>query len=192
MLSGSRLSAARKSLLQTAAVCAVCFVVLRLMGQPAWCSCGSRVPWSWDIWTSHNSQHLIDPYWFTHVLHGVGFCWILWWLWPTASAERGYQVTLLAEAAWEIWENTPFVINRYRDATISLSYFGDSALNSVSDIVGCMLGYVLARWLGFWKSVAFFAVTEIVLALTIRDGLVLNIVMLVCPIDAVKAWQMGQ
>ena len=174
----------------TACVCCTCFVILVSIGQPAWCSCGTWIPWAWDIWSSHNSQHLIDPYWFTHLLHGVGFCGILWWLIPNANAERKYLITLLAEGAWEIWENTPFVIERYRESTMSLNYYGDSAMNSVSDIVGCMLGYVLARRLGLWKSVGLFVLTEVILAITIRDGLLLNILMLVCPVEAIKQWQM--
>ena len=114
----------------------------------------------------------------------------MWWLIPNANAERKYLITLLAEGAWEIWENTPFVIERYRESTMSLNYYGDSAMNSVSDIVGCMLGYVLARRLGLWKSVGLFVLTEVILAITIRDGLLLNILMLVCPVEAIKQWQM--
>lgn len=167
-------------------------VILSLMGQPLWCRCGSWTPWSWDIWSAHNSQHIIDPYTFTHVLHGVLLCGILYWL-PRSLSER---VRLLAavvlESCWEILENSPIIIERYRAATISKDYFGDSVANSVADIVACVIGYQLAYRLRTVKSLAFFAATEVILLFMMRDCLILNIVMLVCPLDVVRQWQLGK
>ena len=166
--------------------------ILYFMGQPLWCSCGSWRPWSWDIWSLHNSQHVLDPYTFTHVLHGVLLCGLLYWL-PRSLSER---VRLLAavvlESCWEILENCPIIIERYRAATISKDYFGDSVANSVADIVACLIGYQLAYRLRTVKSLVFFAATELILLFLIRDCLILNVVMLVCPLDVVRQWQLGK
>ncbi len=173
------------------AVCVTAAIVLRLMGQPVWCKCGGWPPWSWDIWSSHNSQHWIDPYTFTHVLHGIILCGLLYWL-PVSVPQRiRFLMAVVLESAWEILENSPIVIERYRTVTISQEYFGDSVVNSVGDIAMCMLGY----WIAFhWRtnrSLIFFAVSELILAIWIRDNLILNVVMLVFPSDAIQQWQMG-
>jgi hypothetical protein len=166
-------------------------VILCVMGQPVWCSCGSWQPWSWDIWSLHNSQHLIDPYTFTHVLHGFVLCGVLYWL-PQSFTERvRLLLAVVLESSWEILENCPFIIERYRAATISKDYFGDSVTNSTGDIIACMLGYLLARRLGLRYSAVLFLLTELILLLTIRDSLVLNVLMLIWPFEAVKLWQMG-
>jgi len=165
--------------------------VLHLMGRRVWCACGSPVPWSWDIWSPHNSQHLIDPYTFTHVLQGV-LCYALLRMvlgarWPAART----LLAVTAEVAWEIIENTNTVIAHYRDTTIALNYVGDSILNSLGDIGGFVLGYTAVMCVPVWISVAGFAAVEGALLLTIRDGLLLNILMLLHPIQAIKVWQMG-
>ena len=139
--------------LGTVAVCVFSVVVLRLMGQPVWCKCGSWTPWSWNIWSSHNSQHLVDPYTFTHVLHGVVLCGLLYWL-PRAVPEWiRYLTAIVLEAGWEILENSPTIIERYRAATISKDYFGDSVANSIADILACAVGYWLAYRLRSMRSV---------------------------------------
>lgn len=102
-----------------------------------------------------------------------------------------FFLAILIESSWEVAENTDYVINRYREATISLDYFGDSIINSLADIVCCGIGFLIAYQLRFWRSFALFIVTEIILLFTIRDSLLMNIVMLLCPIDAIKQWQMG-
>jgi len=105
--------------------------------------------------------------------------------------EQRFLVTVLLEAGWEILENSPIIINRYREAAISLDYFGDSIASSLFDIIACVLGFMLATRLKLWQSIAFVLATEVILLLTIRDCLTLNILMLLCPVDAVKQWQMN-
>jgi len=161
------------------------------MGRRLWCSCGSLSPWSWDIWSSHNSQHLIDPYTFTHVLHGMLYYALLRLLlrsrWPPLRA----LLAVMIEVGWEIGENTNAVIAAYREATIALNYYGDSIANSMSDVLAFALGYTGAIRLPVWASVVAFVAVEAALLLTIRDSLILNIVMLLHPFSAIKAWQMG-
>ncbi len=165
--------------------------ILWLMGQPWWCKCGSWIPWSWDIWSSHNSQHLLDPYTASHVLHGVIFCGLLYWLPRSVSGSSRFLAALVVEGGWEILENSPVIIERYRESTMAQDYSGDSILNSVFDILACGAGYVVALRLGAVKSVAFSLASELILVFWIRDCLTLNVLMLVCPIDAIKEWQMG-
>ena len=166
-------------------------IILYLMGQPLWCKCGGLSPWSWDIWSSHNSQHLVDPYFFTHVLHGVVLSGLLYWLPRRVSEPSRFLTAVILEAGWEILENSPTIIERYRAATISKDYFGDSIMNSAGDLIACIVGYLLARRLGFRNSIVFFLLTELILLLTIRDSLLLNVLMLVWPVEAIKWWQMG-
>ena len=173
------------------AVCFTAAIVLRLMGQPVWCKCGGWPPWSWDIWSLHNSQHFLDPYTFTHVLHGVVLCSILYWLPASVSQSVRFLTAVLLESSWEILENTPWIIERYRAATISKDYFGDSVANSVADVVACAAGYLIAGRLGGRRSVIFFVVTELILLATVRDCLTLNVLMLLWPFESVKRWQMG-
>jgi hypothetical protein len=173
------------------ALTAVDALVLHLMGRRLWCSCGSPSPWAWDIWSSHNSQHLVDPYTFTHVLHGALYYAILRLLlgsrWPPLRA----LLAVTIEVGWEVGENTNAVIAAYREATIALNYYGDSIGNSVGDVIAFALGYTGAMRLPVWASVVAFVMVEAALLLTIRDGLILNIVMLLHPFPAIKTWQMG-
>lgn len=162
---------------------------LHNMGRLWWCQCGGWSPWSWNIWSKHNSQHLIDPYFFTHVLHGFVFYALLKLL-PLGEPEwPRFGLAVLTEAIWEIFENTDMVINRYREATISLDYFGDSIANSMIDILACALGYLAASMLATGASVAFFLSTEVILLMWIRDSLIVNVIMLAYPIEAIKNWQ---
>ena len=181
----------RRSRLTTVAVGMAMAIILHLMGQPLWCKCGGLSPWSWDIWSSHNSQHLVDPYFFTHLLHGVVLCGLLYWLPRRVSEPSRFLTAVILEAGWEILENSPMIIERYRAATISKDYFGDSIMNSAGDLIACIVGYLLARRLGFRNSNVFFLLTELILLLTIRDSLLLNVLMLVWPVEAIKRWQMG-
>ncbi len=165
---------------------------LHFMGQPWWCARGDLAPWVSDINSAHNSQHLADPYTLTHLLHGLAFYAILWaLLGARASQRQRFLIAMTVEAAWEIFENTEFVIRRYREATISLDYFGDSIANSLADIAACALGYGIAMVLPAWSSVTVFAGIEILLLLWIRDSLLLNIIMLLWPIEAIRSWQAG-
>lgn len=166
-------------------------LALHRMGRRLWCSCGSLSPWSWDIWSPHNSQHVLDPYTFTHVLHGALYYAVLRLLlgsrWPPLRA----LVAVMVEVGWEVAENTNTVIEAYRESTISLNYYGDSIMNSVGDVIAFALGYTAAMRLPVWLSVLAFLTVEAALLLTIRDSLLLNIVMLLHPVPAIKLWQMG-
>jgi hypothetical protein len=165
-------------------------VQLALQGRIVWCACGHLNLWAGDIWSAHNSQHVLDPYSFTHVLHGVLFCGILAWALPRLAVPWQFVGACALEALWEVVENTPFIIQRYREATIGLGYEGDSITNSVADLGCCAFGFWLARRLGLWRSAVVFVVTELVLLFWVRDNLTLNIWMLTVPVDAIKQWQM--
>lgn len=172
------------------AVVAIALVVaLRLEDRLWWCACGRWNLWSSDVWGPHNSQHLVDPYAFTHVLHGIGFWWILRLVAPRWSVWWQSLATAVLEAAWEVWENSPFIIERYRQ-TAAQGYLGDTVFNGVGDLLACVAGFWIAQRIGWRWSIALFVATEIVLALWIRDGLLLNVLMLIWPIEAIKAWQM--
>jgi hypothetical protein len=176
------------------AIVAVLFLAvfqLRNQGRSWWCSCHQYFLWAGDIWSSHNSQHLFDPYTFTHVLHGFAFCWLLMLCLPRVSVSWRLCLATLLEALWEVFENTEFVIQRYREETAALGYYGDSVFNSLGDILTCVLGFLIAQRLGLKRSLLVFVATEVVLLLWIRDSLLLEILMLIYPIDALKAWQMG-
>lgn len=149
------------------------------------------VPWSWNIWSTHNSQHIIDPYSFTHVLHGVLEFWLIGLVFRRVPLAWRFFMAIFIESSWEVAENTSYVIQRYREETMSLDYFGDSIINSLADIVCCGLGFFIAYKLRFWKSLALFIATEVILILTIRDSLIINIIMLIWPIEALKNWQVG-
>lgn len=181
----------KRFLPQIAAGIAVIAAALTLtaMGRALWCSCGSAIPWSWDVWSKHNSQHVIDPYSFTHVLHGFVFYGALALVVPRLTAIWRLTLAVCIEAVWEVVENSEFVVQRYREGTAALGYTGDTVVNSLSDIVLCGFGFALAYRLGFRRTVAVFVVIEVLLAVWIRDNLSLNILMLIYPIDAIKEWQ---
>jgi hypothetical protein len=134
---------------------------------------------------------LFDPYSFTHILHGVLIWGLIAWGLPRLSPAWALPLAVCLEALWEILENSPFIIERYRTATIALGYQGDSIVNSLGDILSCSLGFVLARRMGWRWSIAAVVATELILLLWIRDNLLLNIVMLIWPIDAIRNWQSG-
>jgi hypothetical protein len=165
---------------------------LHLQGRHWWCACGQPLLWSGDVWSLHNSQHLFDPYSFTHVLHGVVYCGLLAWACPRVPAAWQLWLALVLASLWEIVENSAFVIQRYRAATAAIGYQGDSVANSLGDIVSCGVGFVIARRLGFRWSLVLFVIIEGVLLVWIRDNLLLNIMMLIYPHPGIKAWQMGQ
>jgi hypothetical protein len=144
-----------------------------------------------DIWSSNQSQRVFDPYAFSHILHGVGFYALLWLAARSTPITTRFVIAAALEGVWEILENSPIIIDRYRAVTIAQGYVGDSILNSVSDIVMAALGFLLAWRLAVWQSVAFVVLTELVLLVLIRDNLTLNIVMLVWPLDWIREWQMA-
>ena len=166
-------------------------LALGAMGRVVWCEGGQAQLFSADIWSMHNSQHLADPYTLTHVLHGVAFYGLLWLIVGTRLSHAGrFVVTLGVETVWEVFENTPYMIDRYRESTISLDYYGDSIVNSLADIAACGIGYALAAAIPTWASVGGFFAIEALLILWIRDSLLLNILMLIRPLDAVRNWQL--
>jgi hypothetical protein len=164
-------------------------VLLRSQGRLWLCSCGYLLLWSGDPWSSDNSQHLLDPYSFTHLLHGFLLCGLLALAVPRLSVAWRLWLAVSIEAVWELIENSEFVIRRYRQETAALGYHGDTIVNSLGDILVCGLGFMLALQLGFRRAFAVFALTEVTLAILIRDNLTLNVVMLIYPIEAIKEWQ---
>ncbi len=167
-------------------------VVERLEGRRWWCACGKSNLWVSDIWSDHCSQHLIDPYAFSHLAHGLVFYGVLAWLpgpWNRLSFGWKLFVANLIECAWEVLENSEFVIQRYRSETISIGYIGDSVVNSMGDVAAAALGVCVARTLGLKWTLLLFVAMEIALAAMIKDNLTLNVIMLVWPIEAIKKWQ---
>jgi len=161
------------------------------MGQVPICKCGYVKLWHGVVFSSENSQHVSDWYTPSHVIHGLAFYGMLWLVgrqWPLGLR---LLLAVAIEAGWEIFENTDLVINRYRDVTISLDYYGDSVLNSVCDILAMVGGFVLASRMPVWVTVALVVALELFVLYFIRDNLTLNIIMLIHPLDAIKVWQAG-
>jgi hypothetical protein len=165
--------------------------LLYLMGRPLICTCGSIDLWVGEPNSSRTSQMLSDWYSPSHIVHGFLFFAALWLVGRRWPLERRFLIALAIEAAWEIVENTPMIINRYREETAALGYTGDSVLNSMSDIAMMIGGFMLARRLPVWASVAIVLVLELVPLFVIRDNLTLNVWMLLAPNEALKAWQSG-
>jgi hypothetical protein len=169
-------------------------LALYLMGHPLICKCGYVKLWHFDVVSAENSQHLIDWYTPSHLIHGFLFYGALWLLSrfvPLSFAMR-LILAVAIEAAWEVIENTDFVINHYREMTISLDYYGDSVINSVSDILVMVLGYFMAARLPVWLTVTIAIALELFVGAMIRDNLTLNVLSFVWPVDAVLDWQQGR
>ena len=170
---------------------ALATLVLLAMGRSPICPCGHVRLWWGVVQSDENSQQLLDWYSFSHVIHGFLFYaagWLILRRWPW-QAQLVVATTL--EAGWEILENSPIIIDRYRAVTMALGYTGDSVLNSLADI-GCMiLGFAVARQLPIWATIALAIAFELTTLVIIRDNLTLNVLMLVHPIDAIRVWQGG-
>ena len=175
------------------AVLGVTVAILNSRGMLWWCQWDSPlILLSSDVWSKHNSQHLLDPYAWSHFQHGLIFYWVfyliagkrlgLWWL---------LLLAVTVESGWELLENSPLIIDQYRENTASLEYYGDSILNSLGDILACMIGFAVAAKFKFRYSLAIFIGIELAMILTIRDSLLINILMLTYPLEIIKNWQMG-
>ncbi len=179
-----------------AIIAAVCAALLAA-GRVPICTCGTVKLWWGEVQSSENSQHIADWYSFSHVIHGLLFFWfahLLWRKWRLLGgrpAVWALPIAVAFEGLWELLENSPLIINRYRAVTMSYGYEGDSVINSLSDI-GCMvLGFVLAARLPARASIAMAAAFELFTLAMIRDNLTLNVVMLVWPVEAIRHWQAG-
>jgi hypothetical protein len=161
------------------------------MGRSVFGPTGKPGFWVGSITDSQCSQGFADPYAFSHIAHGLIFFFLLWVFGRKLPIRHRYLIAVLIEAGWELLENSPVIINRYRDATIALGYTGDSIFNSVSDLAMMSLGFLFAWKMPVWASVVLILAMEIGCALWVRDNLTMNVIMLIYPIEALKTWQMG-
>ena len=182
----------RVPLLALALIAAVGAIEL-LNGRPPICPCGTIKLWQGAVQSSENSQHIADWYSFSHIIHGFlfyGLAWLALRRRPTLHA-WALPLAVLVEGGWELLENSPLIIDRYREATIALGYSGDSVLNSLCDIGWMAFGFWVAGRLPAWGTVALAIAFELMTLALIRDNLTLNVLMLAWPVEAVKAWQSG-
>jgi len=181
----------RRSWVLALAIIVAAAAILLLMGRNPICTCGTVELWIGTRDSPKTSQMLADWYSLSHIVHGLLFYAGLWLIARRWPVERRFLLALLIEASWEVIENTPIVIDRYRATTAAIGYTGDSVINSLSDISMMALGFLLARKLPIWGSIALLLVLEVVPLFTIRDNLVLNVLALIAPIHAIQAWQAG-
>jgi len=192
---GDRLSPHRKAAVATLALVALAVVVLFAMHRPPICTCGYVELWHGTVQSSGNSQHIADWYSPSHFTHGLIMyfaAWLLWRRWRLFGgrpARWALPIAVFVEAAWEVAENTPMVIDRYRAVTVSWGYSGDSIVNSASDIGWMIVGFLAASRLPARASVALAVFLELLTLWAIRDNLTLNVIMLFWPIEAIRQWQ---
>jgi len=185
----------RKAITLITLITLVTFGILYLMDRNIVCECGYVKIWHSAVISSENSQHIFDWYSLTHFIHGLAFYFILVIIERISKIKipilTKLVIAVILACGWEILENSDYIINRYRTATISLDYFGDSIINSAGDILAMGLGFWFANKRAAWQSVVVFITIEIFLLLAIRDNLLINLIMLVHPIEAIKLWQNG-
>lgn len=166
--------------------------LLLSMGRPPICTCGTVKLWEGAVNSAGNSQHIADWYSFSHIIHGFIFYALSWWLLRSwLKADMRLALSVVIEAGWELLENSPFIIDRYRTATLAFGYSGDSVLNSMSDIAMMTAGFLFALKMPARVTVAVAIGFELMTLYTIRDNLTLNVLMLTWPVEAVKTWQAG-
>ena len=186
------MSMTRTQIAIAAAIVVGAAIILYAMGHPLICKCGYVKLWHFDVVSAENSQHIFDWYTPSHIIHGFLFYGLFWLIAPRASFGQRLILAIVIEAGWEVAENTDFVINHYREMTISLDYYGDSVLNSVSDILFMVAGFFLAARLPVWLTIVIAIALEVSIGIMIRDGLTLNVLMFVWPLDSVLQWQQAR
>jgi len=174
-----------------AVIIATSSLALHLLGRVLICACGTIKLWQGDPLSAENSQQLADWYTPSHVLHGLLFYLGARYLLPGRNLGTRLLAATAIEAAWEVFENTSFIIERYRSVTVSLGYYGDSIINSGMDIVAMVMGFLIAARAPVWASIALLIAAELFVGYAIRDNLALNIIMLVWPLEAIRVWQAG-
>jgi hypothetical protein len=181
----------RRTAVAALAIVALAAAIELAMGRHPICTCDSIDLWVGARDSPKTSQMLADWYSLSHLVHGLLFYALLWVVARRWPVERRFLAALLIESSWEVIENTPMVIDRYRQTAAALGYNGDSVLNSVSDVLMMCVGFIVARKLPVWASLALLVVLEIVPLFAIRDNLTLNILNLIAPSAAIAAWQAG-